>query len=58
MLAATTGGGVLTTVADYWSYIPAAYAGITASVLGVGAAAVALVRRHREAKDAAHRPGH
>jgi hypothetical protein len=56
-LAAVTGGGVMTTVADYWSYLPAAYAGISASVLGVGAAAIALVRKHREAKNA-HRPGH
>lgn len=57
-LAAATGGGILTTVADYWSYLPATYAGITASVLGVGAAAIALVRKHREARDAAHRPEH
>jgi chromosome segregation ATPase len=57
-LAAATGGGVLTTVADYWRYLPATYAGITASVLGVGAAAIALVRKHREARNAAHRPGH
>jgi hypothetical protein len=55
-LAAMTGSGVLTTVSDFWSYLPATYAGITASVLGVGAAAVALVRKHREARDAAHRP--
>jgi hypothetical protein len=57
-LAASTGGGILTTVSDYWSYLPATYAGITASILGVGAAAVALIRKHREAKDATHRPGH
>lgn len=57
-LAAATSSGLLTTVADYWSYLPATYAGITASVLGVGAAGIALVRKHREARNAAHRPEH
>jgi hypothetical protein len=56
-MAAATGGGIITTVADYWSYLPATYAGITASVFGIGVAAIALVRKHREAKDA-HRPEH
>lgn len=56
-LGAAAGGGILTTVADYWSLLPATYA-ITASVLGVGTAAVALFRRHREVKDGAHRPEH
>jgi uncharacterized protein YlxW (UPF0749 family) len=56
-LAAAVGGGVLVTVADFTSALPATYAGIGASALGVGAATVGWYRRHREAKDA-HRPGH
>jgi hypothetical protein len=55
-LGAAAGSGILTTAADYWSCLPATYAGITASVLGVGAAAVALIRRQREGKDGPHRP--
>jgi hypothetical protein len=54
---AMAGGGIVTTVADFWSCLPATYAGITASVLGVGAAGIALVRKHREARNA-HRPEH
>jgi regulator of replication initiation timing len=52
--AAMTGGSIATTVADCWSYLPATYAGITASVLGVGASALALVRKRREVRDGAH----
>jgi hypothetical protein len=54
---AVAGGGIVTTVADFWSCLPATYAGITASVLGVGAAGIALFRKHREASNA-HRPEH
>jgi len=56
--ATMAGGGIVTSVADYWRYLPATYAGITASVLGVGAAAVALIRKHKEVRNAAHRPEH
>lgn len=56
-LAAAVSGGIVTTIADYWSALPATYAGIAASALGIGAATVGWYRKHREVKDA-HRPGH
>jgi hypothetical protein len=57
-IAAMAGGTILTGVADYWRYLPGTYAGIAANVLGLGAAAVALIRKNKEVRDAAHRSGH
>jgi hypothetical protein len=54
--AAAVGTSVTTTVPLYWQYLPPTYTAITASVLGIGASAVALIRKNREIKDAAHRP--
>jgi hypothetical protein len=52
LLAAAAGGGIVTTLADYVRYLPADAAGITASVLAVGAATITWARKHREAKNA------
>jgi hypothetical protein len=41
-------GGVVTTIADYAQYVPANIAGITASMLAAGAAAVAWMRKRKE----------
>ena len=57
-LAAAVGGGILTTTADYWSYLPATYAGIAASAMGIGAATIGWYRKRKEVKDAAHRSQH
>jgi hypothetical protein len=51
-LAAAVGGGTLTTVADLTRVLPATYAGVMASALGVGAAGIGWYRKHREEKDA------
>jgi flagellin-like hook-associated protein FlgL len=48
LFGATAVGGVLTTAADYVRYLPATYAGVGASVLAAGAAAVAWARKRKE----------
>jgi hypothetical protein len=56
-LAAAVGGGTLTTVADLTRCLPATYAGMGASALGVWAAGLGFYRKHREEKDVPRR-GH
>jgi len=51
-LGAATAGGVITTVSDYIPYMHADVAGITASAVAVGAAAVTYLRKKREASNA------
>jgi hypothetical protein len=48
LFGAAAVGGILTTAADYVRYLPATYAGIGASVLAAGAAAVAWARTRKE----------
>jgi hypothetical protein len=48
LFSAAAVGGILTTAADYLRYLPPSYAGIGASVLAAGAAAVAWARKRRE----------
>jgi hypothetical protein len=55
--AAAVGGGTLTTMADFLRAFPAAYAGIAASALGVGASGLGWYRKRREERDAPRR-GH
>jgi hypothetical protein len=54
-LGAAAAGGVLTTVSDYVPYLHADVAGIAASTLAVGAAAVTWMRAKGEAKHARRR---
>jgi uncharacterized protein (TIGR03382 family) len=50
LFGAAAAGGALTTMADFIRYLPADTAGIGASFLAAGAAAVAWMRRRREGK--------
>jgi hypothetical protein len=50
LFGATAAGGILTTVADFVSSMPAADAGIAASFLAAGAAGVAWIHKRREAE--------
>jgi hypothetical protein len=52
VFGATAAGGILTTVADFASRLPATDAGIAASFLAAGAAGVAWMHKRREAKNA------
>jgi hypothetical protein len=52
VFGATAAGGILTTVADFVSRLPAADAGIAASFLATGAAGVAWIHKRREAAHA------
>jgi hypothetical protein len=51
-LGAAAAGGVITTVSDYAPFLHADVAGVTASVVAVGAAGLTWMRARREAKHA------